>query len=1229
MSIDSQTLNLTGSLKVTGDVKTNVSSKIGIGTDAPDAMVHVSNTHPKVHIEERDGGGTQTAVRLHANAHALNIEVGQEYAADSRANIVFSSMDGSHEHFRVVGSNSAVVMSSSLNVASNIETTNVRCNDLSLESFTLSVSQGFGDIINVNNETSNTVIFSNLLDSTTTTTGAVTITQGGLGVASNIHANNLYATNNVFAANAYITGMPVATVASNLVTWDSATGQVMDSGGLFSNKLTVVSEQPPTALTSNTYTDADHGLYQVLASSGSTEDYKAFDKNASTYWISATGYTGSSNVYTGAVALSGDTSAGEWLMMSLPYKTKVRHITLENGFNSESFPASAKVYASDDKITWTQLTSWSGATAASTHVVNATTAYRHYALVTLQVAGNYDKVSVGALKLFCESFSIDKGKIELASTTKSSDGTVFVEKRNSTPYLKYPREKLTSANQNGHAATSSSNYATYYPFKAFDSDLESTNIWLSAATYESNGYANLTTSSSMTVDGNTVQGEWLGIQLPEKIRLHESYYSTQSVAYSSYGQKRAPYDGMIVASNDGTTWTRLLSWTGKTDFSYSTLVSLGDIETKDYYDRYRLICKRTQPDVSGNNYFSVADWELHGVPMNNRSTGDDTVIHSVANTPTTDFLLAHYDAADYTSAPATLEDKANSYDLTKNGTVNYDSAYNAFVFSGTAGNYYKSSANFSTFSEAHNHTISLWLRPDFNQGDDPLLRYDPVYLGKEYSEGEVMTSNASAIAIFNTSFYWYSWNDDIIIPTSDFSMKKNQWYHIVLSFNGDTSDLGSKTIYVNGQALAKGGYSRSSLAASTESLNFTPTNCKLYLGAGGTNGSTSWKGAIANARVYDRALSKDEAWELFASQRDFFGVSTSDIVVKSGRVGINTDVPRAVLDVNGDVRVTGTVGFSGLGALEIPQSMNTYGGAGMIRYNTTSKSIQFHDGTSWKSIGGVSATGGTVTYADGYKIHTFTSSSDTLTVYNGGEVEYLMIAGGGGGGAQHGGAGGAGGYIAGTTLISTGSLTVTVGAGGAGGVNPNSGSNGTDTTFNGLTAIGGGAGGRGYDINSVDGFSGGSAGGGGPFASGGTASNSGAQGNDGGDGINDSSLAGHGGGGGGAGGAGGDGQTSGSAGAGISGAGGLGISSSITGTAVLRAGGGSGGRWSGTNTSPGTTGDVGTVEGGGGKGGATGASGYAAQSGTDGTGGGGGGGSDGGGTGGDGGDGIVIIRYLY
>ena len=396
---------------------------------------------------------------------------------------------------------------------------------------------------------------------------------------------------------------------------------------------------------------------------------------------------------------------------------------------------------------------------------------------------------------------------------------------------------------------------------------------------------------------------------------------------------------------------------------------------------------------------------------------------------------------------------------------------------------------------------------------------------------------------------------------------------------------------------------------------------------------------------------------LYGDGSNISGISSNlDQIVNIGNVTSNTVqftnattglVTTANVEVGGDLTVSGVVGSSETGALTLPSGTTAQqptGVAGMIRFNETVGKMEFYNGTVWLSIAGISATGGTITNADGYKIHTFTSSG-TFTMITGGDVEYLIVAGGGGGGSVHAGGGGAGGVLFGTISKSPGSYTVTVGNGGAGhsGSPSANGTNGSPSKITNwlsgaatISADGGGGGGSGYHASATSvlsraGSAGGSGGGGGPYHGGGSGTSG--QGSDGGSGGNDT-VAGHGGGGGGAGGVGGNSVGPHTSNGGISGAGGTGHTSSITGTSIIYAGGGSGGRWTGNNTSPGEVQSVGVVEGGGGLGGArtlpntTDVEGYLAQNAEANTGGGGGGGGDSAGPGGNGGSGIVILRYL-
>ena len=289
----------------------------------------------------------------------------------------------------------------------------------------------------------------------------------------------------------------------------------------------------------------------------------------------------------------------------------------------------------------------------------------------------------------------------------------------------------------------------------------------------------------------------------------------------------------------------------------------------------------------------------------------------------------------------------------------------------------------------------------------------------------------------------------------------------------------------------------------------------------------------------------------------------------------------------------------------IPKTLHIMGG--MMRYNNDINRLQIHNGEQWSTIGGISATGGTVTNADGYTIHTFIDSG-TFTVNAGGDMEYLVVAGGGGGSNTfYCGGGGAGGMLTGTLAnVTPGTYTITRGGGGATGTN---GSNGSNSQFHTVIANGGGGGGG---VNSI-GLNGGSGGGGG--YQGGSGAGNGrlggtgvaGQGNNGGQGNGENGY----GWGGGGGGAGANGTTAKAPSPIVPGNGGIGVQSSITGTATYYAGG-AGGRIDSAYSASGGLG------GGGSGGGGSNADGTAGAPNTGG----------GGGPSKAGGSGIVIIRYL-
>jgi hypothetical protein len=210
----------------------------------------------------------------------------------------------------------------------------------------------------------------------------------------------------------------------------------------------------------------------------------------------------------------------------------------------------------------------------------------------------------------------------------------------------------------------------------------------------------------------------------------------------------------------------------------------------------------------------------------------------------------------------------------------------------------------------------------------------------------------------------------------------------------------------------------------------------------------------------------------------------------------------------------------------------------------------------------------TVNGSETWRYHLFDSSSSFTVTQDIDSAEYILIGGGGDGGTNGGGGGGAGGFLKGSTALTAGTYTYTIGAAGvygttgAGADTMASAWNGENSTLTGtgvsLTAYGGGGGGLRTGTTpyiEARGQAGGSSGGNGGGNN--TSSNpyaplaSGAQGNAGGDdGSTDTNAAG--GGGGGAG-------SAGTAGAYRQGGnGGAGIQDNFTGTLTYYSAGGAG-----------------------------------------------------------------------
>src|SRR6056300_996356 len=446
-----------------------------------------------------------------------------------------------------------------------------------------------------------------------TSQGTNAVAVGYLAGQTNQHDNTVVlnasgsALNTVGTERTYIKPLRVATVASHVMTYDQTTGEVMDSGGLISNKLAIVSEQPPVALTGDSTVVDGHGRYKVTASleAGSYQAWKCFNKsidNADSGWSTgAVGAYNSDGTYAGSNVIAG--VSGEWVKIEFPYKTTLRHVSLSPNVYYSAMPENFSIVASNDDSNWTVIKSVTGQAWTSADyvnfVINAGVAYKYYAIVAQLTNTNY--AYIGEWKLFTETFTVDAGVV---STTAASGLDVG--------FTEHPVEPMTDYHTyvEGHGtyeASASSYDSTYslYPWETFDNNTstrwtistDDDNYNVSTGEWDQTAIDASPDVFTSDVGGTRYHGHWLQIKLPYTVTLSHTNIHPQTI-------ERAPKDGVILGSNDGEAWYKLTEFSGKT-YTASTWTRI-DVNATTPYQYYRMCATKN----GGDSKLELTEWRL-------------------------------------------------------------------------------------------------------------------------------------------------------------------------------------------------------------------------------------------------------------------------------------------------------------------------------------------------------------------------------------------------------------------------------------------------------------------------------------------------------------------------------------------------------------------------------------------------------------------------------------------
>ena len=498
------------------------------------------------------------------------------------------------------------------------------------------------------------------------------------------------------------------------------------------------------------------------------------------------------------------------------------------------------------------------------------------------------------------------------------NSNVTTEFPRSKKFIKYPRVAMTGQTTSNYTVTGSSWYgsgANYEPWKAFDNVGNHSSgqlAWYSfdysaPEAYSGTDYAfnpNHGGTATPVLFTGAVQGEWLKIQLPHKVALDH---------YIIYGPNHAnefPRDWTVYGSVDGTNWVRVDDRASQ-KFGDGTAIGSSATGKKKEYQLDTLTNEYlyfgfvfTRGSVNRDNYIGIGEIELYGVPEYDPDAhGTDVVVKSVPNVPNTDWLEVYYDAKGLT--PGAVGSSISglggtTISATKLGDPQVSN--DAFVFDGS-GDAIVSGA--TSLSGNPPFSYSVWFKTNSissGTGSNSIVQigYSDVQ-GK--SLGFRIRGSGETNKPGNYRMYVWSGATDEAVDT-DIKAEIGTWTHATVVYNGLNSKL-----YMDGKFAVENTNTATNLALDSGAKvalgNYIDSNGALWSG----NGDRDYDGSIANVRLFNRALTADEIYQLYAYQKEYFGHGDLSMTLKAGRLGIGTSEPRAALDVRGDIHANGAPAF--------------------------------------------------------------------------------------------------------------------------------------------------------------------------------------------------------------------------------------------------------------------------------------------------------------------------------
>jgi len=299
----------------------------------------------------------------------------------------------------------------------------------------------------------------------------------------------------------------------------------------------------------------------------------------------------------------GGTHTGHWNKIELPYKLKPSYFYFKNSgtLTGSRNATNWVILGSNNDSEWDLLHS-------STTVLNATKS------IPITATKGYTY-----LMFLCKSVNADTALYMEEIRYYGHRENDLVRLPDPTNVLKYPHVALTGPAQRGYVASASSNYSTssnpaWYGFTEDDA-----NKWASlSSTYDTgNPFVQSSNRNLGTMNGGsgTVNGEWLMIEIPHKLKLQST------TIISPDNGNEVPDKFIIYGTNDLTgAWSIVDNTYQTTEANIGTGASgkTWTVSTASGSNSYRYFGFVTTNTNGGGGLVAIDNWELYG-------TGVDSV----------------------------------------------------------------------------------------------------------------------------------------------------------------------------------------------------------------------------------------------------------------------------------------------------------------------------------------------------------------------------------------------------------------------------------------------------------------------------------------------------------------------------------------------------------------------------------------------------------------------------